>query len=118
MLYLWIIIGGCIGALAVATPIVVIVLVSLASLREESIHSLGGEAPGRGERLARRILGFHTAKTVAPAPRELHGPGPRADTEVRFVHARRPVPDPGKYSASRQSSPNRIGADQRQPAGV
>lgn len=126
MLYLSIVIGAIIVVLAVALPMVAVFLVSLASLHEESMHSLSGEAPGPGERLARRILGFHNARTaapVAPAARRpttsRPTPSARARTsEVRFGHASSPVSDSGKYPAKRESSPDRAGADQRERAGV
>src|SRR5215472_3753527 len=96
---LWLLIGVAVAVVVVTLPIAAIILVSMASLREESAHSLSGEAPGSGERAARRLLGFHTARSSAPD-----------DIEVRFVHARRPVSDPGKFSAIRQPQPYRISA--------
>jgi hypothetical protein len=49
-------------AIAVAVtgvPLAAVVLVSFASLREESLHSVAGRAPGLLERTARRLLAFH-----------------------------------------------------------
>lgn len=105
---LWFVLGAAVAVVA-ALPIGAIILVSVASLREESAHSLSGEAPGPGERAARRLLGFRTELPLLFAS---------DDTEVRFVYARRPVSDPGKYSPSSQSQPYRISANQRERAGV
>jgi hypothetical protein len=118
LLNLWLELGAAVAVIVVALPIAAIILVSLASLREESAHSLSGEAPGRGERAARRLLGFRTAHIGAMAPGHTPASTRADDTEVRFVHARRPVSDPGQFSAVRQSQPYRIGAHQRERAGV
>lgn len=118
MLYLLIAIAAIIAVLAVAVPIMVIAVVSLGSLREESLHSLGDEAPGAGERVARWILGFHTANIGALAPRRTTGSASTADPEVRFTHARRPLPAAGQLPAQRQSHQDRVGSDQRERAGV
>lgn len=114
---LWIALGAAV-AVIVALPMAAIVLVSMASLREEFAHSLSGEAPGSGARAARRLLGFRTANIGTLAPGQMPTSSAPGDAEVRFVHARRPVPDPGKYSANRQSQPYRVSADQRERAGV
>lgn len=105
---LWFVVAG-VAVVVAALPIAAIILVSMASLREESAHSLSGEAPGPGERAARRLLGFRT---------EVPASSPPNDTAVRFAYARRPVSDPGQYSANRQSQPYRISAGQRERAGV
>src|SRR5215472_15842775 len=115
---LWLLIGVAVAVVVAALPIAAIILVSMASLREESAHSLSGEAPGPGERAARRLLGFRTAHIGAMAPGQKPTSSASGTTEVRFVHARRPMSDPGKHSANRQSQPYRISADQRQRAGV
>ena len=107
-----------VAVVVVALPIAAIILVSMASLREESAHSLSGEAPGPGERAARRLLGFRTAHIGAMAPGQKPRSSASGGAEVRFVHARRPVSDPGKYSANRQSQPYRVSTDHRERAGV
>lgn len=56
---------------AVGLPLLAIVIVSLASVREENQHSLGSEAPGLGQRIARRIVGFRTANIGALAPGQM-----------------------------------------------
>lgn len=105
---LWFVVAA-VAVVVAALPIAAIILVSMASLREESAHSLSGEAPGSAERAARRLLGFRTEVSASSVP---------DDAEVRFAYARRPVSDPGKYSASRQSQPYRISTSQRERAGV
>ena len=115
---LWITLGAAVAAVIVALPIVAIILVSLASLHEESAHSLSGEAPGPTPRIARRLLGFKTAHIGAMAPG--HSPVSRSSRrgEVRFVHARRPLSDPSEYAADGQSRQDRIRLGERQGAGV
>ena len=57
-------------AVVVSMPIVAVVLVSLASRREDSAWSLGTPADGRVQATARRIVDFHTesvADFVHPA---------------------------------------------------
>jgi hypothetical protein len=112
------IVTGVIGALAVVVvPMVAIVLVSCASLREESARSLSGAAPSSVARLARRMLGFHGVGTSAPGS----GPAPAAPepgSEVRFAYARRTLSDPRQQSAGRQSEPGTVRTEQRQTAGV
>src|SRR5258708_33358303 len=110
--------AAAVGAVVAALPIAAIILVSMASLREESAHSLSGEAPGPGERAARRLLGFRTAHIGAMTPGQKPTSSRPGNGEVRFVHARRPVSDPGKYSANRQSQPYRVSDDQLERAGV
>ena len=107
-----------VAVVVVALPIAAIILVSMASLREESAHSLSGEAPGPGERAARRLLGFRTDHVGGVAPGRKPRSSAQDSTEVRFVHARRPLSDPGKYSANRQSQPYRVSIDYRERAGV
>ena len=47
-------------AVVVSLPVAAIVLVSVASKREDRRFSLGGQADGRVQETARRILDFHT----------------------------------------------------------
>jgi hypothetical protein len=119
--YLWI--GAAVAAVVAALPIAAVILVTLASHHEESVHSLSGEAPGPTDRIARRVLGFKTAHAGRLAPGQMptsssRSPRSSQNSEVRFVHARRPVSDPSEYRADRQSPEDRIRFDQRQRAGV
>jgi hypothetical protein len=47
-----------VAAAVISTPIIAAVIVAIASLREESVHSLCSRPPGRIAALARRLLGF------------------------------------------------------------
>ncbi len=58
-------------------PIVMTVLVTLASRSEDSKWSLGGPAVGPVERTARRVLDFHTEFDEWPRPKN-HQPVPPA----------------------------------------
>ena len=130
---IWVIVA-VIAVVMVAIPLAAVALVSLASLREESRHSLSGQAPGPAERAARRLLAFQSE----PIDDLVRGRGPaggltsadpagrygarrdaqRPGHEVRFAYARRPLPDPGQRSASRQPQPGAIRLGQRQGAAV
>jgi hypothetical protein len=48
-----------VGALAVVAPVACLVVVSIASMREDVAHSLGYQPAGAMQRAARRLLGFH-----------------------------------------------------------
>ncbi|MHB1432316.1 MAG: hypothetical protein ACYCVZ_09420 [Streptosporangiaceae bacterium] len=108
-----------VGITLAATPLVAIALVSLASVREDAAHSLFGRCPGRLQHLARRLLGFRAEARAGSGAGAGAGAGAEAGTglgdrippqtrsapagrsEVRFAHARRPLPDSGKLPASR-----------------
>ena len=115
--YLWIILGVATAAV-VALPIAAAILVSMASHHEEAAHSLSGEAPSFGDRVARRVLGFKAAHVGPWAPGQMPAPRSARDREVRFAYARRSVSDPSEFRAIRQSQQDRIRLDQRQGAGV
>ena len=122
---LWIVIAAAVAAVVAGGPLVAILLVSVASRREESAHSLSGQAPGVTTQAARRLLGFR-ADRIAPLPdwaasysaRPAPSPASQAEREVRFAHARRTLSDTGQLPARRQSQPSSIRTDQRQGAGV
>ncbi len=108
--------AGIIAVIAVvALPLVAIVLVSLASVREESAHSLSGQPPGWAERMARRLLGY---RTDPAAVNQAQRTAARNRTEVRFAHARRTMPGPGQQRASGESGARADSAWRRQGAGV
>ncbi|HTP16903.1 MAG TPA: hypothetical protein VMK13_13855 [Streptosporangiaceae bacterium] len=50
-------------------PFAAVVLVSVASCREDSAGSLAGPAPGPFSRAARRLLGFQSAGICQPSSR-------------------------------------------------
>lgn len=60
-----IVIASLVGGL----PIVCILLVALASRREDAARSMAGRAPGPLTRMARRLLGFHAVGISRPACR-------------------------------------------------
>ena len=130
----WVAVGVAIAVSAVTAPLAAMVLVSIASRREESASSLSRQAPGPVTAAARRLLAYrsdHVASlprrrrargraasaTRAPSPRT---PQPIAehDLEVRFAYARRSLPDAGQFPARRQPQPRSVGAHQRETAGV
>jgi hypothetical protein len=57
-------------------PLAAVVLVTVASRREESAGSIADRAPGRMERAARWLLAFHATGIARPARRDLIGAGP------------------------------------------
>lgn len=65
----WIAAAAAIAAVALGVPFVAIVLVSIASRREEAAHSLSRQAPGAAARAARRLLAFRTEKPAKVADR-------------------------------------------------
>jgi len=67
-------------------PLAAVVLVTVASRHEENAGSIGGCAPGRIERAARRLLAFHAIGIDRPAyrgrgRRPRRGPGRSADDD-------------------------------------
>ena len=120
-----IVIAATAAVVVAGGPLAAIFLVSVASRREESAHSLSGQAPGVATQAARQLLGFRAERIAAlpdwavsysdrPAP----SPASQADREVRFAHARRPLSDTGQLPARRQSQPSPVRTDERQGAGV
>jgi hypothetical protein len=127
----WILIIA-IAATAVTLPLAAVIVVSLASVREEWAHSLSGQAPGPLARAARRLLAYQTESadrgadwptrqwppTGSASERTVrHGAGGPSD-EVRFGYARRPLPASRKRPAVSQPRPRPVLVDQRQGAGV
>src|SRR5258708_33181757 len=108
---IWVAVGLAIAVIAVGVPFAAIILVSIASRREEARHSLSRHAPGAAAQAARRLLAFRSER-IAPVP------AGQQLREVPFGHARRSLPDSSQYPAGSQSQPGSIRADQRQRAGV
>jgi hypothetical protein len=73
-----------VGALAVIAPVACLVLVSIASMREDVAHSLGYQPVGAMQRAARRMLGFHgyglSERAGAPGQEWLSNNGRPADS--------------------------------------
>lgn len=119
-------IGIIVTAVTVTVTLAAVVLVSLASVHEESAQSLSGQAPGLTARTARQLLGFRTESSTRPAAERVAAERvarAASQTElpmpdVRFPHARRTLPDFGQHAARRQPQPSTVFADRRQGAGV
>jgi len=62
-----------IAAVVVSLPLVGIVLVSLASKREDAAFSLGQPAQGMVQSAARRVLAFHSEDLDLPQPKHVQG---------------------------------------------
>jgi hypothetical protein len=103
---------AAIAAVLVIAPLVAILVVSFASLREENARSLSRSAPGPMARLARRVVGFRSDMAPAPEPKA------RAGQEVHFAYAGHTLPAPRQHAAGHQPQPRPIRLGQRQPAGV
>jgi hypothetical protein len=75
-----------VGGLAVLVPVACLVLVSIASMREDVAHSLGYQPAGAMQRAARRMLGFHgyglSEPTGAPGQEWLSNNGRLADPSL------------------------------------
>jgi hypothetical protein len=126
-------IGIIVTVVTVTVTLAAVVLVSLASVHEESAQSLSGQAPGLTARTARQLLGFRTESSTRPAAERVAAERVTARQmaaervasqarlpipEVRFAHARRTLPDFGQHAARRQPQPSTVFADRRQGAGV
>jgi hypothetical protein len=65
-------------AVVVSMPIAAVVVVSMASRREESAWSLGGPARGQVQAAARRILDFRSDDPALPLPKNCNQVRPAA----------------------------------------
>ncbi|HEX9063609.1 MAG TPA: hypothetical protein VF843_00790 [Streptosporangiaceae bacterium] len=86
--------GAVIAVIAVAAPIAAIFLVSVASRREESEHTLAGQAPGAVTRAARRLLAYRTQTERPPwwaQEQALRTSQPARRTATRPSAVRRPA---------------------------
>jgi hypothetical protein len=114
---IWIVAGAAVAVAAVAVPFAAIIIVSIASRREEAAQSFSRSAPGAAARAARRLLDFRNQRSARRS-----GLAPSAARlplrEVRFEHARRTLPDASQFAAGGQSQPRSIRLDDRQGAGV
>jgi hypothetical protein len=70
------------AAVVVAAPIAAALLVSLASLREDARHSLGGKPPSRLARAVRRLLSVQPRGVVRGSAPRVPQPRVRADEEL------------------------------------
>ena len=86
-----------IAAAVVSMPIAAIVIVSMASRREDAAYSLGDPAPGLVQAAARRLLDFHTEDPAWQMPKNYSRPRPAAPTPT-------PTPAPAAALPSRGSA--------------
>src|SRR5260370_30758815 len=96
---IWIAAGAAVAVVAVAVPFAAIIVVTIASRREEAAQSLSRSAPGAAARAARRLLDFRNERS-APRPANAHSPASGPPHEVRFGHARRSLPDAAHFPAA------------------
>lgn len=120
MSHIVIAVGAALAVTAVTAPIVAILLVSVASRREESRHTLSGRAPGPMTAAARRLLAYRSQTGSSPSwagPPDLRG-RPRASAPRRHgsrpgeVHAR-----PAIEAVTLSLVPD-AAQDRREPAGT
>jgi hypothetical protein len=83
-----------VAAIVIAgVPVAAVVLVTVATRREETARSIAGRAPGLAARAARRLLAFHAVGISRPASRiSAWRQGRRADDPAEDDLA--PVGDP------------------------
>ena len=98
------------AVLLLGLPVGAAILVSLASRREDSAHSLSRHPAGRVQRAARRLLAMPAGGVYRPAS--------KAESQVRFAHARRALPDSRQFPPRRQPPQGAVSPDRRQRAGV
>lgn len=90
-------------AAVVSMPIVAVVVVSMASRREDTAWSLGRPARGGVQAAARRLLDFHSEDPAWPLPKNCGQARPAAPPALRSV-GRGPVTEaPGPAVASKVS---------------
>ena len=120
MSHLFIALGVALAVIAVAIPIAAMILVSVASRREESGHTLSGQAPGAITGAARRLLAYR-AETGHP-PRSVRNLAPVTRSRASAPPAiRRPAGDrqspPAIEPVTISLAPD-SGQDWRAPAGT
>jgi hypothetical protein len=71
-----------IAVISASSPVVAIVLFSVASRKEDSAWTLGDPAPDAFTAVGRRMVGFHTSSICWPYPTTHIRPGPTAPTET------------------------------------
>lgn len=81
-------VGAAIAVIAVAVPIAAMILVSVASRREESGHTLSGQAPGAITRAARRLLAYRAESRPRPASVKDAALRPSSRTSAQVAPAR------------------------------
>jgi hypothetical protein len=102
---------GMIALAVTAVPLVAIVVVSIASRREEARQSLGGPARGLLQAMARQILDFHSEGPYPPSRRDLTRS--RASVPASRTQARRPTSVSPSYRSTPDGSPSSWSAPSR-----
>lgn len=92
-------------AVVMSMPIAAVVVVSMASHREDAAWSLGEPAPGMVQAAARRLLDFHSEDPAWPLPKNCDQARPSAAPALRSV-------EPGSVAHPRRSTVT----DTRRPA--
>lgn len=113
-------VGAMIAVIAVAAPLVAILMVSVASRREESGHTLSGQAPGPVTSAARRLLAYRAQTADLPRwvqhqdqRRNLRSSAPlNSELHAGRVHAR-PAIEPLTIRLAPEAR-----QDRREPAGT
>src|SRR5258708_33968613 len=88
---IWVAVGIAVAVIAVGVPFAAIILVSIASRREEAAHSLSRHAPGAAARAARHLLRFRSER-IAPPPDRAAANYPAGPARER--RPRRPASSP------------------------
>ena len=89
---IWVAAGMAIAVIAVGVPFAAIILVTIASRREEAARSLSRQAPGAAARAARRLLGFRTGRIAPVADWPAYSTGRRPRQHRSFRPASSPLP--------------------------
>lgn len=113
-------VGAMIAVIAVAAPIVAIFMVSVASRREESGHTLSGHAPGPITSAARRLLAYRAQTADRPAWVQSQDQRRRPRPAVapnRGLHASRAHARPAIEPLTIRLAPETT-QDRREPAGT
>ena len=98
---IWVAAGLAVAMIAVGVPFAAIILVSIASRREEAAHSLSRHAPGAAARAARRLLAFRSERIAAPPDGAAHNAGRLA----RQRRSRGPASSPPRMHPVREARP-------------
>ncbi len=100
---IWVAVGMAVAVIAVGVPFAAIILVSIASRREEAAHSLSRHAPGAAARAARRLLRFRSER-IAPPPDWATANYPGGPARER--RSLRPASSPQRMHLVREARPN------------
>jgi hypothetical protein len=122
MSHFFIAVGVVIAVIAVAAPIAAACLVSVASRREESKHSLSGQPPGPITKAARRLLAYRS-QTGTGSPSLISGDDLRARALSSATRGRADQRDDWHAPSAIEPVPIRLAPtaaaqERREPAGT